>query len=75
MTDSAKFKLPAWTIMLDIVGTILLAGGLFGMFAGDNVQFVQALKLKALAIPMIILGVLLMAPLVVFAVKAASSRR
>lgn len=74
MPEKPKLPFPLWTLMLDIVGTILLAAGLFGLLAGD-LPSVEALNLAPLAIPLIIFGVLLMAPLVVFAIKGAAARR
>lgn len=56
-----------WVILLDIVGTLLVVGGLLGLFAESGSTF--AAVLKPLAGPLIVLGVLLMAPLVIHAVK------
>jgi len=67
MTNKPKF--PLWVIFLDVVGTLLVAGGLFGLFTEDNSTFAGVVDLKLLAVPLIILGVLLMAPLVIYAVK------
>ncbi len=69
MSNSPKLRLPVWAIMLDVAGTLLVAAGLFGLFAGESVPAVEALNLEAFAIPLIILGVLLMVPLIVFLVK------
>ena len=55
--------------MLDIVGTLLVAGGIFGLVADEGPAVAGTLDLQLLAIPSIILGVLLMAPLVIHAVK------
>ena len=62
-----KLKFPLWVIFLDIVGTLFVAGGIFGLFteAGSS----SAIDLKMLAVPLILVGVLLMAPLVIYAVK------
>ena len=67
MTNKPKF--PLWVIFLDIAGTLLVAGGLFGLFAEGNQTLAGVVYLKLLAAPLIILGVLLMAPLVIYAVK------
>ena len=64
-----KLKFPLWTIALDIVGTLLVAGGIYGLVADADPLFGGALDLKLLAIPFIVLGVLLMAPLVICVVK------
>jgi len=64
-----KLKFPLWVILLDIAGTLLVAGGLFGLLADDGSMLTGAIDLKLMAIPLIILGVLLMAPLVIYVVK------
>lgn len=66
---SNKLKFPLWVISLDIAGTLLVLAGLFGLFADGGSMFSGAIDLKPLAVPLIILGVLLMAPLVVHALK------
>ena len=64
-------KFPLWVIFLDVAGTLLVAGGLFGLFAENNLPVAGVVDLRLLAVPLIILGVLLMAPLVIYAVKPA----
>jgi hypothetical protein len=65
MNQSLKF--PPWLLILDVAGTILLALGLFGRFGGDNL-------FAPFAIPLIIIGTLLMLPLLVFLVTRVTSR-
>lgn len=67
MKNKAKF--PLWVIALDIVGSLLVVGGIFGLFAETGSTFAGAIDLKLLAVPLIILGVLLMVPLVIYTVK------
>ena len=65
---STPLKFPPWLLALDIGGTILLGLGLFGQFGGANF-------FTPFAIPLIIIGALLMMPLMVFLVTRATNRR
>ncbi len=65
MRESLKF--PPWLLALDVVGTIILGLGLFGQFGGDNL-------FSPFAIPLIIIGALLMLPLLVFLVTRVTNR-
>jgi hypothetical protein len=71
----SSIKWPAWVLILDVVGTLLLALGLYGLFGGDELLFSEAVDLKALAIPLTILGVLLMAPLMFTTISQVRSSR
>ena len=64
-----KSRFPLWVILLDVVGTLFVAGGIYGLVADADSMFGGALDLQLLAVPLILLGALLMAPLVIFAVK------
>ncbi len=64
-----KSRFPLWVILLDVVGTLFVAGGIYGLVADADSMFGGALDLQLLAVPLIVLGALLMAPLVIFAVK------
>lgn len=68
-------KLPGWALALDIVGTLFLAAGLFGLFAVDSLQLPGAETLEALAIPIIVLGIVLMIPLIAITIRNALSSR
>ena len=68
MTDKPGIRWPAWIIILDVAGTLCLALGLYGLFGGGN-------PFSPFAIPMIILGGLLMLPLIVYTVTRATSAR
>lgn len=65
---STPLKFPPWLLILDVVGTLLLGLGLFGQFGGDNL-------FSPFAIPLIIIGALLMLPLLIFLVTRATTRR
>lgn len=67
MTNKSRF--PLWVIMLDVIGTLFVAGGIFGLVADADSIFDGVLDLQLLAVPLIVLGVLLMAPLVIYVVK------
>jgi hypothetical protein len=61
-------KFPPWLLALDIVGTIVLGLGLFGQYGGDSL-------FAPLAIPLIIIGALLMLPLLVYLVIRVTNSR
>ncbi len=65
---SQPLKFPPWLLILDVIGTLIFALGLFGHFGGDNL-------FTPFAIPLIIIGALLMLPLLVFLVTRVTSRR
>ena len=65
MTQPPKF--PPWLLILDISGTLLLCLGLFGQFGGDNV-------FSLYAIPLIVVGALMMLPLLIFLVARSMNR-
>lgn len=68
-------RLPPVLLALDILGTGLMGLGLFGLFASDPVVVAGFIDLGALAVPLIIIGGFLMAPLMVYLVKQATSGR
>ena len=65
-------KIPLWALALDVVGTLFVAAGLYGLFAGDTLPAYRD-TLESLAVPLIVLGVLLMAPLVITAIRQVKS--
>jgi hypothetical protein len=71
----SSIKWPFWVLILDVVGTLLLALGLYGLFGGDELLFSQTVNLRALSIPLIIFGVLLIAPLVLTTISQVRSSR
>ena len=64
---SEPLKFPPWLLARDVVGTIILGLGLFGQFGGANL-------FSPFAIPLIIIGALLMLPLLVFLVTRFTNR-
>ena len=68
-------RFPPLLLALDILGTALLGLGLFGFFSDGPLVVAGFIDLKQLAVPMIITGALLMAPLVVYLVRSATSGR
>ena len=75
MSDRNRLPWPIWALILDVVGTLLLAAGLYGMFGGDDLVFAEIVDLHALGIPLVIFGVLLIAPFVAFTISHARTRR
>ncbi len=68
-----RFKLPLHLVALDAVGAILAMLGLFEWFSESSVV-PDEYKFPNYHVAMIVVGVLLMAPMVVHAVKQAVSR-
>ena len=66
MKTSSGPKLPPWLLILDVIGTLILALGLFGLFGGDNL-------FSPAAILLVIIGALLMLPLLVFVINRITS--
>ena len=71
MPEQRKWPWPMWVLALDIVGTLFLVAGLLGHFMVDELPGGE--QLGPLAIPLIILGVVMMIPLVVFSIRSARS--
>ena len=64
-------RLPPALIALDVFGTVVLGLGIYAMVA-DNVR-IGAIELGPLALPMIIVGAFLMAPLILYVIRHATS--
>ena len=60
-------RLPPALIALDVLGTLVLGLGIFAMLS-DSARL-GAIELGPLALPMIIVGAFLMAPLIVYIVR------
>ena len=73
MTEQRRWPWPAWVLALDIVGTLFLVAGLLGLFYKGDPGI--GVSLAAMVIPLIVLGVLLMIPLIVFTVLHVRSSR
>ena len=61
-------KFPPWMLILDVIGTLFFGIGLFGQIGGDNL-------FSPYAVPMIIIGALMMLPLLVFLITRITNRR
>jgi hypothetical protein len=59
-----KLRWPAWVLILDIIGTLLVGLGIYSQVANGPLPFAEFLDLRALAVPIIILGALMVTPLV-----------
>lgn len=68
MTGKKDLPWPFWALALDIVGTLLLALGLYGHFGANE-------AIKAVGIPLIVVGVLLTLPFLVILFRQAGRRR
>ena len=73
MSGKTVGGLPLWTIILDGVGTLLLALGIFIQFGGDAATALLPEGLHDGGIMLIITGALLMAPLVIAVVQKATA--
>lgn len=75
MTDKHVLKWPLWVLILDLVGTILVALGIYAQVVSGPLIFRDVVDLRALAVPMIIIGALLVAPLVFSTVSQLRAKR
>ncbi len=75
MNEKQAASIPMWALLLDVIGTLVLAAGLVGMFV--DAPFLTSLPFNPseMAVVLIILGVLLMAPLIVVLVQRAVAPR
>lgn len=64
-------RIPPAFIALDVLGTVLLGLGIYGKVAAEpTLGFVD---LGPLAVPLIVLGAFLMAPLVIYVVRTVTA--
>ncbi len=75
MNEPRKIVWPAWVLILDLVGTVLVGFGIYAQVVDGELLFAEFLDLRALAVPMIIIGALMTAPLVLMTVSQIRSRR
>ena len=73
MAGRNTLPLPMWMMALDVVGTLLLGMGLFGLFGGFAPDGMSAGDLKSVSIALIVFGALLMLPLLVTLIRNALS--
>lgn len=64
---------PAWAIILDVVGTLIVAIGVYAQFTGEVIRTPDPADAHAVSIVLIVAGVLMMAPLVITVVKRSIS--
>lgn len=64
MSDPTPLRWPLWVLILDLVGTTLVGLGIYGQVGSDPLLFAGIIDLRALAVPLIILGAVLVMPLV-----------
>ena len=64
MTEPKKLIWPAWVLILDFIGMLLVAVGIYALVATGPLPFADTIDLRSLAIPMIIIGALFFAPLI-----------
>ena len=75
MTDKAVLKWPLWVLILDLVGTALVALGIYAQVVSGPLILSDVIDLRAIAVPMIIIGALLVAPLVFMTVAQLRAKR
>ncbi len=75
MSENNRLPWPIWAVMLDAVGTLLLAAGLYGTFGGDDLALSEVIDLHAIGIPLIIVGILLIGPFLAYTISHARKRR
>jgi len=73
MTEHRKLHWPAWVLILDVIGSAMVGLGIYAQVASGPLLFSQFIDLRALAVPIIILGALLVAPLVFMTVSQLRS--
>ena len=69
MNERPSLPWPLWMVALDVVGTLLVGFGLFGVFSTG-----VSAELKDLAIGAIIVGIMLMLPFFITIVRSAIER-
>lgn len=75
MDNSHRPGLPIWAIILDVIGTLIFALGVFGLIAGGERIFPEFIDNQAFSIVLIFAGVLLMVPLIIVVIRRATSQR
>ena len=75
MTTKRKMKLPAWAVILDVLGAFMLAAGIILLNGGAGLVDVSSTEVRGPAIALIVMGVLLMMPMIAVIVLKARSPR
>ena len=75
MTESSQKRVfPVWALVLDVLGMLLLALGIYSVVAG-GLPFAEDLELGYVGIALIIVGALLTMPLVLILVQRSVTRK
>jgi len=73
--EQKKIHWPAWVLIIDLVGTAMVGLGIYAQIADGPLLFSEFIDLRALSIPIIIIGALLTAPLVFTTISQIRSRQ
>ena len=73
MSRKQHQQFPAWAIILDVIGTVVVAVGVYAQFTGEIIRTPDPADAHAVSIGLIAAGVLMMAPLVVTVLKNSIS--
>ena len=60
---------PAWVIVLDVIGTVLVGLGIYAQVASGTLILADVVDPRAIAVPMILIGALLVTPLLFITVS------
>ena len=75
MTESSQKRgFPVWALVLDVVGTLLLAAGIYSVVSG-KLPFAEGMEPGYIGVALIIVGALLTMPLVMVLVRRAMARK
>ena len=75
MTESKQNSgLPVWILILDVLGTLLLAAGIYSVVSGE-LPFAEVPEPGWIGVALIIVGALLMMPLLVVLGQRAAARK
>ena len=75
MNEPKKIIWPAWVLILDFVGMLLVGVGIYAQVVDGELIFAEFMDLRALAVPMIIIGALMTAPLVLMTIAQIRGSR
>ena len=75
MNEPKKLIWPVWVLILDFVGMLLVGIGIYALVATEPLPFADAIDIRALAIPMIIIGALFFAPLILMTIAHVRGSR
>jgi hypothetical protein len=73
MSSNRTLPFPVWMMALDVIGTVLVGLGLFGLFGGLAPEAVSAADFESASIAFIVFGAVLMLPLLVTLIRRALS--